>query len=96
MHTCHDLFSMFKQFNISLSITPMLLQRTIQSVLDCMIETMEDFDRVKVFYNVLECDESGRSPKDKGFDSRSKSPLQLIAKEGNKVKLNFIHKYISI
>ena len=62
------------------------MQKTILTVLDCMIEhhgaTVEG---IRVFYNVLESDIEGRPPTDPAFDASTKSPLQIIAKQGDKV-----------
>ena len=38
-----------------------------------------------VYYHILESDEKGRTPIQEGFNKKSKSPLQMIAKSGNKV-----------
>ncbi|KAL4233239.1 hypothetical protein ACF0H5_007923 [Mactra antiquata] len=59
------------------------MQQTILSVLDCMIEP-RSLGGLRVYYNILESDSSGRPPDSSLFDSHSKSPLQIIAKQGNK------------
>lgn len=60
------------------------MQKTILSILDCMIETRGSTEGIKVYYSLLECDENGRTPEHPKFESNSKSPLQIIAKQGNK------------
>ncbi|XP_053376853.1 uncharacterized protein LOC123529781 [Mercenaria mercenaria] len=60
------------------------MQKTILSILDCLIETRGSTDRLRVYYDLLECDEDGRTPTDSNFIEKSRSPLQVIAKKGNK------------
>ncbi|XP_053377740.1 uncharacterized protein LOC123529761 isoform X2 [Mercenaria mercenaria] len=60
------------------------MQKTILSIFDCLIETRGSTDRLRVYYDLLECDENGRTPTDSSFIGKSKSPLQVIAKKGNK------------
>ncbi|XP_053377723.1 uncharacterized protein LOC123529525 isoform X3 [Mercenaria mercenaria] len=64
--------------------TEINMQKTILSILDCLIETRGSTDRLRVFYDLLECDEDGRTPTDSNFIEKSRSPLQVIAKQGNK------------
>ena len=62
------------------------LQQTILTVLDCMIEHRgTSSEGIRIFYNILESDEEGRPPSDPKFEARNKSPLQVIAKQGDKV-----------
>ncbi|XP_053377734.1 uncharacterized protein LOC123529780 isoform X2 [Mercenaria mercenaria] len=60
------------------------MQKTILSILDCLIETRGSTDRLRVYYDLLECDEDGRTPTDSNFFEKSRSPLQVIAKKRNK------------
>lgn len=60
------------------------MQRTILAVLDCMIDTDGFSDQVTAYYNILESDVMGRPPDHPDFDNKSKSPLQIIARQGNK------------
>ncbi|XP_053376852.1 uncharacterized protein LOC123530341 [Mercenaria mercenaria] len=60
------------------------MQKTILSILDCLIETRGSTDMLRAFYDLLECDENGRTPTDSNFIEKSRSPLQVIAKQGNK------------
>ena len=51
---------------------------------------------IRVYYNILESDIEGRPPTDPAFDARTKSPLQVIAKQGDKVLIvsdNILHMY---
>lgn len=54
------------------------------SVLDCMIDPLSASGHVRVYYHVLDGDERGMSPAQDGFNTTSKSPLQILAKSGNK------------
>ena len=69
-------------------MVPIFSQKTILSILDCLIETRGSCDRIRVYYDLLECDEDGRTPDDSNFIEKSRSPLQVIAKTGNKVLMN--------
>ena len=63
-----------------------ILQQTILTVLDCMIEHhRSSVEGIKVYYNVLESDEEGRPPSDPLYEPTNKSPMQIIAKQGEKV-----------
>jgi len=44
-------------------------------------------DSVRVYYSALEADSRGRPPDHPKYESREKSGLQIIAKQGNKVGL---------
>ncbi|WAR13039.1 hypothetical protein MAR_027219 [Mya arenaria] len=58
--------------------------KTVLSVLDCMIEPQGSADSIRVYYGVLEADESGRPPDHPQFQHTDKSCMQVIAKQGNK------------
>ncbi|XP_063404047.1 uncharacterized protein LOC134687572 isoform X3 [Mytilus trossulus] len=60
------------------------MQSTILAVLDCLIEPLSPSGHMTVYYHILESDEKGRTPIQDGFNKKSKSPLQMIAKSGNK------------
>ena len=60
-------------------------QNTILAVLDCLIEPQSPSGHLTIYYHILESDENGRTPNQDGFNNKSKSPLQIIAKSGNKV-----------
>lgn len=61
------------------------LKQTILSVLDCMRQQHgATCEEIRVYYNILESDEHGRTPKDPLFEAAKKSPLQIIAKQGDK------------
>ncbi|VDI01196.1 Hypothetical predicted protein [Mytilus galloprovincialis] len=60
------------------------MQSTILAVLDCLIEPLSPSGHMTVYYHILESDEKGRTPIQEGFNKKSKSPLQMIAKSGNK------------
>lgn len=60
------------------------MQNTILAVLDCLIEPQIPSGHLIIYYHILESDEKGRTPKQKSFNKKSKSPLQIIAKSGNK------------
>ncbi|XP_045166668.1 uncharacterized protein LOC123530043 [Mercenaria mercenaria] len=60
------------------------MQKTILSILDCLIETSGSSNSLTVYYDLLECDNNGRTPSDSQFNESSKSALQIIAKKGNK------------
>ncbi|OWF47125.1 Transient receptor potential cation channel subfamily A member 1-like [Mizuhopecten yessoensis] len=60
------------------------MQKTVLAVLDCMIDHHSPSGHVRVYYQVLDGDEEGRSPLQDGFNRNSKSSLQILAKEGNK------------
>ncbi|XP_060067778.1 uncharacterized protein LOC132547979 [Ylistrum balloti] len=60
------------------------MQKTVLSVLDCMIDRRSPSGHLRVYYQVLDGDEEGRSPLQEGFNRNSKSPLQILAKGGNK------------
>ncbi|KAK3098318.1 hypothetical protein FSP39_018374 [Pinctada imbricata] len=66
------------------------MQRTVLAVLDCMIEQRTPSGEMKVYYSILEADDNGRVPSDPEFNRHSKSPLQIIAKSGNKVLDNIL------
>jgi len=61
-----------------------------------MIDQVSPSGHVRVHYHVLEADNQGRSPEQKDFDRHSKSPLQVIAKGGNKVKYVLIILFTTI
>ena len=44
-------------------------------------------ESIRVYYNVLESDEQGRPPPDPLYEPANKSPVQIIAKQGNKVQM---------
>ena len=44
-------------------------------------------DSVRVYYSAMEADSRGRPPDHPKYESREKSGLQIIAKQGNKVGL---------
>ena len=60
-------------------------QRSVLAVLDCMIEQKTPSGEMIVYYHILEADEEGRVPSHSDFSRNSKSPLHIIAKEGDKV-----------
>ncbi|XP_076077977.1 uncharacterized protein LOC143048275 isoform X1 [Mytilus galloprovincialis] len=60
------------------------MQKTILAVLDCLIEEQLPSCNMTVYYHILESDEEGRTPIQDGFNKESKTPLQMIAKSGNK------------
>ncbi|XP_069101443.1 transient receptor potential cation channel subfamily V member 5-like [Argopecten irradians] len=60
------------------------MQKTVLAVLDCMIDSRSASGHMRVYYQVLDGDEEGRSPLQEGFNHKSKSPLQILAKGGNK------------
>ncbi|XP_052817518.1 uncharacterized protein LOC128243667 isoform X2 [Mya arenaria] len=60
------------------------LQKTVLSVLDCMIEPQGSADNIRVYYGALEADEAGRPPDHPQFQHTDKSCMQIIAKQGNK------------
>ncbi|XP_076077980.1 uncharacterized protein LOC143048275 isoform X3 [Mytilus galloprovincialis] len=59
-------------------------EKTILAVLDCLIEEQLPSCNMTVYYHILESDEEGRTPIQDGFNKESKTPLQMIAKSGNK------------
>ena len=61
------------------------MQKATLSVLDCMIDQHADGDSARVYYHVLEADESGRPPDDPLFKKKDWSAFQVIAKKGDKV-----------
>ncbi|KAL3883792.1 hypothetical protein ACJMK2_030023 [Sinanodonta woodiana] len=60
------------------------LQKTTISVLDCMIDPYGDSGHMRVYYQILDGDDKGRAPNDPKFNNNSKSPMQIIAKRGDK------------
>eukprot|EP00118_Oscarella_pearsei_P004801 m.21026 g.21026 ORF g.21026 m.21026 type:complete len:720 (+) comp28127_c0_seq6:46-2205(+) len=64
---------------------PEKMPDTILAVLDCMIEPIEARpDWFRLYYQILDGDSAGRSPKNPHFDSESRSCLQIIARSNNK------------
>ena len=56
------------------------------AILDCLMDQHENTGNWTIYYEILEADESGRSPTHPEFNCQSKSALQQIAKIGNKVR----------
>ena len=73
-----------------------LCQTTVLAVLDTMIQPCEGNPAAyTVYYNILDGDQHGRSPKCKNFDSSEKSCLYKIAKNNNKVTVNICYTKFS-
>ncbi|XP_052817641.1 uncharacterized protein LOC128243754 [Mya arenaria] len=72
------------EFRLHELINSKKMQKTVLSVLDCMIEPQGSADSIRVYYGVLEADESGRPPDHPQFQHTDKSCMQVIAKQGNK------------
>ncbi|XP_065839643.1 transient receptor potential cation channel subfamily V member 1-like [Oscarella lobularis] len=64
---------------------PEKMQDTIMAVLDCMIEPIEERPGwFRLYYQILDGDSAGRSPKDDRFCKDNQSCLQIIARSNNK------------
>ena len=62
-----------------------VLQRTVLSLLDCMIDSHTPSAECTVHYNILEADENGHPPDHPCYDKSDTSCLHIIALTGNKV-----------
>lgn len=56
------------------------MPKTVQAVLDCMMDPMKPNGKTTVYFNVLEADTNGRTPDNKKFDWADKSGFQIISK----------------
>ncbi|XP_033760515.1 transient receptor potential cation channel subfamily V member 2-like isoform X1 [Pecten maximus] len=64
------------------------MEKTVMSVLNCMIDLIGTDGKANVFFHVLESDENGHSPVHQNFEIKDKSPFQIIAKSENKTIVN--------
>ncbi|XP_060082588.1 uncharacterized protein LOC132561895 [Ylistrum balloti] len=64
------------------------MEKTVLSILNCMIDLIGTDGKAHVYFHVLESDEEGRCPSKHNFNTKDRSPFQIIAKSGNKTIVN--------
>ena len=71
-------------------------QKTVLTLLDCLVEEAGADGTCSVHYDVLETDANGRTPTHPGFNKQSFSPLHIIATNGYKAGKRFVIRNVVI
>lgn len=64
------------------------MPKTVQAVLDCMMDPVKPGEPTTVYYDVLLADKNGRTPRNPNFEGKDKSGFQIISKRKNRDLVN--------